>query len=70
MIQNQSVKVLVVGVGGYGFFYLKTLFEEFPEGKIEVSGVVDPYPENSDYYQDIISRNIPVFSQNTCCFQG
>ena len=52
----------MVGIGGYGYYYLKTLLEEFPEGSVELSGVVDPYADKSGLYPEVIKRNIPVFA--------
>jgi predicted dehydrogenase len=59
---DRQVSVVMVGIGGYGHFYLKTLLEEFPPGRIDLCGVVDPVVERSDYYPEIRRRGIPNFS--------
>ena len=58
----EPVTILMVGIGGYGYYYLKALFDEFPADTIQISGVVDPYPQLSDHLPEIENRGIPVFS--------
>lgn len=41
------VRILMIGIGGYGYWYLKTLLEECDPAAYELVGVVDPQPENS-----------------------
>ncbi len=63
MLESQGqVSVVMVGIGGYGYYYLKTLLDEFPEGKIKIPGIVDPEPEGSELYDEIRDRNISIFS--------
>ncbi len=50
----------MVGIGGYGFYYLKNLFEHFSDEEIEMSGVVDPFAANSGLYREIKRRRIPI----------
>ena len=52
----------MVAIGGYGYYYLKTLFEEFPPGKVSVKGVVDPDPKSSQIYPTLQKHHIPAFS--------
>jgi len=52
------IKVLLAGTGGYGQYYLRTLLEEFPEGKVEVVGVVDPFCNKTPLYHEIRDRCI------------
>jgi len=59
--QSEQVSVLMVGIGGYGFYYLKTLFEEFPPERIKLVGVVDPFAGKTGHYNEIMKRGIPVF---------
>ncbi|NIM16231.1 MAG: Gfo/Idh/MocA family oxidoreductase, partial [Candidatus Aminicenantes bacterium] len=51
----------MVGIGGYGYYYLKTLLEEFSPGSIELRGVVDPFAEQSNHYHELKRQKIPVF---------
>lgn len=55
------VSIVMVGVGGYGYFYLKTLMEEYPRGKIRICGLVDPFPDNCDLVPVLSERGVPVF---------
>ncbi|MGY4691558.1 Gfo/Idh/MocA family protein [Salibacterium sp. K-3] len=57
---EQSVSIVLVGIGGYGNTYLKELWEHSKFDRIR--GVVDVSPENSDYYTQIKEAGIPVFS--------
>ncbi|MDW7681131.1 MAG: Gfo/Idh/MocA family oxidoreductase [bacterium] len=64
MIDNTAqkpVSVLMASIGGYGYYYLKTLLEEFPEGKIKLAGVVDPYPEQSPLYETVKQLRSPIY---------
>lgn len=62
-MQDKPVTVLMVGVGGYGYFYLKTLFEQVPPDRFRLCGVVDPQAMKSGHYQRILADRIPVFDQ-------
>jgi predicted dehydrogenase len=61
-MSNSEVSVLFVSIGGYGHYYLKTIFEEFPPGKAKVCGVIDPYAEKAPLFPEVQKRGIPVFS--------
>lgn len=54
--------ILMVGIGGYGHFYLKTLLEEFPVGSVTIAGVVEPYPERCEMTAVLNREGIPLFS--------
>jgi predicted dehydrogenase len=56
------VSIVMVGIGGYGHFYLKILLEEFPPGAVELRGAVDPSPEKSGLHDELLGRRIPIFS--------
>ncbi|HHW45363.1 MAG TPA: Gfo/Idh/MocA family oxidoreductase [Clostridiales bacterium] len=57
------VKVVFVGVGGYGDLYL-TLYNSSDRyaQKMEIAAVVDPYVEKAAKYEWIKQRQIPVFN--------
>ena len=50
----------MVGIGGYGYYYLKNLLEKYSEDEIEIKGVVDPFAESSGFYQEIKKRGIII----------
>ncbi|ANW97564.1 oxidoreductase [Thermoclostridium stercorarium subsp. thermolacticum DSM 2910] len=58
---ERSVSVVVVGIGGFGYSYLKGIFHNGDRCKINIAGVVEPYPENCACIAEIKNRNIPVF---------
>jgi predicted dehydrogenase len=58
---SKPVSVLMVAIGGYGYYYLKTLLEEFPPGEVELAGVVDPNPQLSGHYQSLVNLGTPIF---------
>ena len=49
----------MVGIGGYGYYYLKTLFEDCSPDRIELSGVVDPLAGQSGHFKVITDKRIP-----------
>jgi len=58
---QQPVSVVMVGISGMGFYYLKALLEEFSPDKVKLCAVVDPFPEKSECYSEIKNRGIPIF---------
>ena len=61
-IDSKPVTVILSGIGGYGYYYLKSLLEDFPEGTVKIAGVVDPFPEKSGLLSELKSKSIPIFS--------
>ena len=59
--QDEPVSVLMVGIGGYGYYYVNVLLNEFPMGNVKINGVVDPFARQSACYPEITERNISVF---------
>jgi predicted dehydrogenase len=53
---------VLAGIGGMGYFYLKTLLDDYYPHKIILQGAVDPYPERSALFDELDRLNIPVFS--------
>lgn len=59
---DNNVSLVLVGIGGYGATYLKELYtNSYKEKGIEISGAVDPYPENSDYYEDLKNDGVEFY---------
>lgn len=59
--KKKAVSLLIAGIGGYGFYYVKSLLEDFRHRKIRIAGVVDPFAKQSHYYLELKSRKIPFF---------
>ncbi len=51
----------MVGIGGYGMYYLKNLLDHCRDEDIEIVGVVDPFPGNSGIIREIQKREIKIF---------
>jgi predicted dehydrogenase len=56
----KKIRVLLAGIGGYGLYYANALLDDSDADR-ELAGVADPFAEKSPRYEDIKSRNIPVF---------
>lgn len=54
---SETVKLLLVGIGGYGAGYVMTALNM--EDEFEVVGVADPYAENSPAFDSL--EDVPVF---------
>jgi predicted dehydrogenase len=53
--------VLLVGIGGYGNIYLEELLRGCAEGRIELSGTVDPMPSGCRYLKELGDLQVPHF---------
>lgn len=61
--QKQKIKIIMVGVGGYGASYL----DYFESGilnwdMISLEGVVDPYADKSPHFNMLKNKKIPIFN--------
>jgi len=55
------IRILFSAISGYGYYYLKTLLEEIPEDQAVICGVIDPQPEKSGYFPEILARGVPIY---------
>ncbi len=60
-VEDRPVRIVQIGIGGMGYHYLKTILAGFPPDKVNLCGVVDPYPEASELYEDVKRRDIPIY---------
>ena len=60
---STPVSVLIVGIGGYGYYYLKTLLEEILESTAKLCGVIDPFADQSGLFPEVTKRDIPIFAE-------
>lgn len=51
----------MVGIGGYGYFYLKTLYEQIMTDQAMLCGVVDPQAKQSGHFRRLIEDRVPIF---------
>jgi len=59
---NKPVSIVMVGIGGYGYYYTQVLIKEYYRGLIDIKAAVDPFPENSSHSQWFLKQSIPVYS--------
>lgn len=59
---NNSVSIVLAGIGGYGNTYVQKLLDEGEKLNAHIVGIVDPTPEKSENYDRIIEQHIPIFS--------
>ncbi|MFC2158110.1 Gfo/Idh/MocA family protein [Acidobacteriota bacterium] len=59
--KHPPVSVVLVGIGGMGYFYLRTLFDDFSPDRVCVKAVVDPFPESSRIVGEVRQRGIPIY---------
>jgi predicted dehydrogenase len=56
----EKVRILLAGIGGYGGTYINDLLDN-PDPSLEIAGIADPFAGLSPRYDEIRSRNIPVY---------
>ena len=61
---KDSVKILLVGVGGYGANYLNSLLDK-NDPKYRIEGIVEPYPERSERIGEAIDKGVPLYNSMT-----
>jgi predicted dehydrogenase len=61
--RQSPVRVLVVAIGGYGYYYLQTLLEQVPPDRATLAGVVDPEARRSRAWPWVEARGVPVFDE-------
>jgi predicted dehydrogenase len=64
-----KTKIVLVGVGGYGTVYLQELLNPPPEKEIEIAGVIDPEPQRSGCYAEMLKRRIPLYDHLEAFYQ-
>lgn len=64
------VRVLMVAIGGYGYYYLRTLLDEVPRDRAILVGVVDPFARESRAWPDVEALGIPVCDTVESFFRG
>ena len=57
-----KVNVVLVGIGGFGLIHLKEALEGKTKDLINITGVVEPYPQFCPKIDDVKARNIPIYA--------
>jgi len=60
---GRKTSVLMVGIGGYGYYYTLTLLNEISSDEADLVGVVDPMAEKSPIFEKIKEMKVPVFDE-------
>jgi predicted dehydrogenase len=55
------VKIVLVGIGGYGVKYVRDLFKGGSKYPYTFVGAVDPFPENSPVLKELTEKHIPIY---------
>lgn len=58
--EARAVRVVQIGIAGMGHHYLRAFQENFPRGKVNLCGLVDPSPKRSALLREIKRAQIPV----------
>lgn len=58
----KKISVLIVGIGGYGGFYMEELLYAPRAERFLLAGAVDPYAEQSRFCDELKRRGIPVYN--------
>src|SRR5690554_2345318 len=66
---DNLISVLLVGIGGYGQYYVRELLGNSERDDYQLSGVVDPYADVSPVIKGIREREIPVYKSLEGFFQ-
>ncbi len=53
-------RVLMVAIGGYGYYYLRTLLDDVPRHLAVLAGVVDPWARSSRAWREVEALAVPV----------
>lgn len=67
---KDPVSLVLVGAGGMGSCYLKVLFEDFSSSELLLRGVVEPQPEKSASYAELMERDISIYRTLGDFYQG
>ena len=57
----KEIRVLLIGVGGYGMGYAREMLEHGAEKRASIAGVVDPYAASSPVYQALKDANVRFY---------
>lgn len=60
-MRMSKISLVLVGLGGYGGYYMKFIRESVDPELYELIGVVDPYAERAPACEVVKSQNIPIF---------
>lgn len=59
---NRPTRLVLIGIGGYGHFYIEHIRALHAQGVAKLSAVVDPRPELSPDWPEVQQLGIPVYA--------
>jgi predicted dehydrogenase len=65
----QPVEIALVGIGGYGMFYVRELLYAKPEVEFKFIAGIDKYPERSPFLSELREANIPIYTSLESFYQ-
>ncbi len=68
--RKKPVSVVLVGIMGMGQSYLETLMGGFPSREVHIKAVVEPFPEQSAYRNELRDRGIPVLDSLAAVYEN
>ena len=68
--RKTPVSVVLVGIMGMGQSYLETLMGGFPSREVHIKAVVEPFPEQSAYRNELRDRGIPVLDSLAAVYEN
>jgi len=67
---TDHVKVVLIGLGGYGEVYLSALLDEAHGSRCRIVGAVDPQPHTCSRLHELQSRGVPVYPMLRDFYRG
>lgn len=58
----KPITIVLIGIGGYGNFYVRSLLDNKGVCNFKIAGAVDPYPEGCQRLHELKELNTPIFS--------
>jgi predicted dehydrogenase len=63
------IKIALVGIGGYGAWYLQELLQIASERDARLVAAIDPVPHHSPLYAECLQAGIPIFTDLASFYQ-
>ena len=64
-----TIRIALVGIGGYGASYVSELLKAGPERDVTIAGAIDPAPERCPMLDTLREDGVPVFADLTSFYE-
>ena len=68
--KNMQTRIALVGIGGYGTYYLQEILRSGPESDIQLVAGIDPYPEHARFFGELQAAQIPIYPDLATFYQN